>query len=293
MSGIASHASLVAGQWPAASGRSLRQAIPAVLPATAAALLHVRPGDVLRLRDRLTNALVSFDITGVFAPRQGSGPADSYWKLSYFPASGRSASFGSTTYGPLVVSQAALGPVLTMLSGSWVAQPDMTAFGDGDLNSMSASVAALARSLPNSSVLNGAQLVTSLPSVLAEAASSLAVARLTLVISALELLVLAIAALLAVARLLATQREAETALLVARGATRSKPAVRAPSRCWRPAKRSLLLAGGQAPSWRRRAFRRCESRSPANCGPPRHCQPAARSSCCPCQRFVASASRRR
>jgi hypothetical protein len=192
------------------------------LPASAAALLHVRPGDVLRLRDRTTNVLVSFDITGVFAPRQGAGPADSYWKLSYFPANGRSASFGSTTYGPLVVSQAALGPALTMLTGSWVAQPDMTAFGDGDLNSMSASVAALAESLPISSVLNGAQLVTSLPSVLAETASSLAVARLMLVISALELLVLAIAALLAVARLVATQREGETALLVARGATRSQ-----------------------------------------------------------------------
>jgi ABC-type antimicrobial peptide transport system permease subunit len=217
MSGIASHASLVAGQWPGASGRG-RQAIPAALPASAAALLQVRTGDVLRLRDRTTNALVSFDITGTFTPHQG----DSYWKLSYFPASGRSASFGSTTYGPLVVSQAALGPALTMMSGSWVAQPGMTAFGDGNLDSMSASVAGLAKSLPNSSVLNGAQLVTSLPSVLAAAATSLGVARLTLVISALELLVLAIAALLAVARLLATQREGETALLVARGATRSQ-----------------------------------------------------------------------
>jgi ABC-type antimicrobial peptide transport system permease subunit len=222
MSGIASHASLVAGQWPAAPGDRREQAIPAALPASAAALLQVRPGDLLRLRDRTTNALVSFDITGLFTPRPGASPADSYWKLSYFPASGRSASFGSTTYGPLVVNQAALGPALTTFSGSWVAQPDLTAFGDGDLNSMSASVAALAKSLPNSSVLTGAQLVTSLPSVLAEAASSLAVARLTLVISALELLVLAIAALLAVARLLATQREGETALLVARGATRSQ-----------------------------------------------------------------------
>jgi FtsX-like permease family protein len=218
MSGIASHASLVAGQWPAASGRGGPQVIPAALPASAAALLDVRPGDVLGLRDRTTNALVSFDITGTFTPR----PGDTYWKLSYFPASGRSASFGSTTYGPLVVSQAALGPALTMMSGSWVAQPAMTAFGDGDLDSMSASVAALVKSLPNSTALTGAQLVTSLPSVLAAAATSLAVARLTLVISALELLALAIAALLAVARLLAAQREGETVLLVARGATRSQ-----------------------------------------------------------------------
>jgi ABC-type antimicrobial peptide transport system permease subunit len=221
LSGIASHASLVAGQWPTAQGSSQRQAIPAALPVSAAALLHVSVGDVLRLRDRITNALVSFDITGLFVPRPGSGPADSYWMLSYIPASGRSASYGSTTYGPLVVSQAALGSTLTMFSASWVAQPDMTAF-HGDPNSMSASVAALAASLPNSSFLNGGQLVSSLPSVLAATASNLAVARLMLVISALELLVLAIAALVAVARLLATQREGETALLVARGATRSQ-----------------------------------------------------------------------
>jgi hypothetical protein len=221
LSGIASHASLVAGQWPAAQGSSQRQAIPAALPATAAALLHVSAGDVLRLRDRITNALVSFDITGLFVARQGASPADSYWMLNYIPATGRSASYGSTTYGPLVVSQAALGSTLTMLSASWVAQPDLTAF-HGDPNSMSASVAALADSLPNSSVLNGSQVVSSLPTVLAGTASNLAVARLMLVISALELLVLAIAALVAVARLLATQREAETALLVARGATRSQ-----------------------------------------------------------------------
>ena len=219
MSGIASHASLVAGQWPAAAGGS---AIPAALPVSAAALLRVRVGDVLRLRDAISHTLVSFDITGVFAPRHGAGPADSYWNLSYIPASGRSVSTGSTTYGPLVVSQAAFGPTLTLLSGSWVAQPDLAGFTDGDLNQVSASVAALAQSLPNSSSLNGAQLVTSLPSALAAAASSLSVARSLLVISALELLALAVAALLAVARLLTAQREAETALLVARGATRSQ-----------------------------------------------------------------------
>ena len=56
--------------------------------------------------------------------------------------------------------------------------------------------------------------------MLAGAASDLAVARSLLVISALQLLVLTLAALVAVARLLVTQREGETALLIARGATR-------------------------------------------------------------------------
>ena len=117
------------------------------------------------------------------------------------------------------MSQAALGPALPVLSGSWVAQPDLTAFTDGDLGPVSAKIAALTQALPNVAALNGAQLVTSLSSVLAGAASNLTVARSTLVISALELLVLAVAALFAVARLLTEQREAETALLSARGAT--------------------------------------------------------------------------
>jgi hypothetical protein len=222
MSQIASHAALVAGRWPTSPGSGRKQAIPAALPSSAAGLLNVSVGDVLRLRDRITNALVNFDITGIFVPRQGSGPADSYWRLSYIPASGVSASSGSITYGPLLVSQAAFGPALTMLSGSWVTQPDMAAFPAGHLNSMAASVTALSDPLPNSSFLNGAQTTTSLPSVLTAAASDLAVALSLLVISALQLLVLAIAALLAVGRLLTAQREAETALLIARGATRSQ-----------------------------------------------------------------------
>ena len=156
MSGIAGHASLVAGQWPTAPVSGPGSRSRPRLPAAAAALLHVRPGDVLRLRDSITNAAVSFDITGLFMPRQSADPADSYWKLSYIPVSGRSASSGSITYGPLVVSQAAFGPGSRCLSGSWVAQPDVAAFADGDLNQAAGSVDALARALPNSSATSTA-----------------------------------------------------------------------------------------------------------------------------------------
>ena len=225
MSGIASHATLIAGRWPAAPSDAAAAAagsgaIPAALPAPAAKLLHVSVGDVLRLRDRLTNALVSFTITGVFAPRAASGPDDSYWALSYIPASGVSASYTSSTYGPLVVSQAAFGPALAQQSGSWLAQPDMTAFPNGSLGPDSARVAALAASLPNAAFLNGAQMTTSLPTVVAAAGSNLTVAWSLLVISVLQILVLAVVALAAVGRLLAAQREGETALLIARGGTR-------------------------------------------------------------------------
>ena len=56
--------------------------------------------------------------------------------------------------------------------------------------------------------------------MLTAAGSNLTVAWSLLVISALQILVLAIVALAAVGRLLAAQREGETALLIARGATR-------------------------------------------------------------------------
>lgn len=92
LGGIKSHAVLVAGQWPGAPASSASAArpasgttgseaadpVPAALPAAAAALLHVSPGDVLRLRGGINHAGVSFRLTGLFAPRKLSGSAASY-----------------------------------------------------------------------------------------------------------------------------------------------------------------------------------------------------------------------
>ena len=169
-------------------------------------------------------------ITGLFAQRQLSGAAASYWQLNTVPASGSSTASGFITYGPLVVAPSAFSPELAAASvspgqlavatGTWVAQPDMSRLPDGNLPAISASVTALMSALSSSSALSSVQLTTSLPTVLADTGSNLAVARSLLAISALQLIVLALAALIAVARLLSAQREGETALLTARGATR-------------------------------------------------------------------------
>ena len=240
---ITSHAVLVSGHWPAAPAASqvpgtqtarappVGSEIPAAIPASAAALLHLSPGDVLTLSDEIGNARIRFRITGLFAPRRLSGTAASYWTLNTIPASGYGTQSGYTAYGPLLVSPAAFAPAagstgsqtagtLTARSGTWVAQPDMAKFTGTDLSAISGKVSALQQRLLSSSVLSGMQLSTSLPSVLSATASNLSVARSLLVISALQLLVLTLAALLAVARLLASQREGETALISARGATR-------------------------------------------------------------------------
>jgi FtsX-like permease family len=224
MTAIRDHAVLVSGRWASAPARTApagRQGpIPAALPAAAAAILRLKVGDMLRLRDRVSGAPVTFKVTGLFAERRLSGTAASYWQLNSVPASGSVTAAGFTIYGPLLVDPAAFGAALPLSGGTWVAQPDMASFTDSDLAAISTDVTALQASITDSPTLSGLQLSTGLPAVLAETANNLAVARSLLAICALQLLVLTVAALLAVARLLATQREGETALLTARGATR-------------------------------------------------------------------------
>ena len=221
MKGIASHAVLVAGRWPATSGGTRPGAIPAALPVSAAALLHVSAGDVLRLRDQGTNALVSFDITGVFTRRQGSGAANSYWNLSYIPASGMSTESGADHVRPpcrepggirdgahheqRVVGGAARHDRLLRQRP----QPDSR--GPHQPVEVAAD-----RELPQRRSANNEPAVGA---VRREQRRGRPVGAGD---QRPQLLVLAIAALLAVARPLAAQREGESALLVARGATRSQ-----------------------------------------------------------------------
>lgn len=233
LDGIQSHAVLVSGTWPAAGAARPGNAggvIPAALPATTATLLKLHPGETVRLKDRASNSSLSFRITGLYAQRQLSGTAASYWQLNSVPASGLATAGGFTTYGPLAVAPSAFSQQLAASSvgrgqlapatGTWVAQPEMSRFTTADLSTIPANLTALTNSFASSSALSSVQLTTSLPTVLADTGSNLTVARSLLAISALQLVVLALAALVAVARLLAAQREGETSLLTARGATR-------------------------------------------------------------------------
>ena len=225
MQDIKARATLVAGRWPTAPGPAgAGQPIPAALPATAAALLHLSVGDVVRLSDRVSDTPVTFRITGLVARRQPPA-ATAYWLLDPVPASGSASVGGFTTFGPLLVDPAAFGAALPVSSATWAAQPDMAAFTDTDLGQVAADVSALQSSVASSAEssgaqLTGVQLTTGLAGVLSGTAENLTVARSLLAISAVQLLVLAVAALLAIARLLAAQRASETELLTARGATR-------------------------------------------------------------------------
>ena len=218
---------LVAGQLAGAAWTGRRGApIPAALPATTAALLHLSVGDVLRLSGPgLEHAgdVPDHRPGGAAAAARRRRPTGSSTRC---PPAGRRRSSGFTTYGPLLVTPAAFGAALPVSSATWVAQPDMAAFTDTDLGQVAADVSALQSSVASSAESSGAAAhwrpacTTGLAGVLSGTAENLAVARSLLAISAVQLLVLTVAALLAVARLLAAQREGETALLTARGATR-------------------------------------------------------------------------
>ena len=185
--------------------------------------MHVSTGDVLRLKDRVSGHVIRFVVTGLYRPAQVSGASAAYWSLDDVPLSGSSTASGFTTYGPLTVQASAFaGPTgpLTADAGSWLAQPQTASIPASQLTTVAANVTVLQQSLQDAIALPALTLTTSLPAVLHGTASDLDVARSLLAICAVLLFLLAAAALLAVARLLAGQREGESAMLTARGATR-------------------------------------------------------------------------
>jgi FtsX-like permease family len=217
LGGLTAHAVLVSGSWPGAPAAG--QPVPAALPATAAALLRVKVGDVLRMRDRVSGGAVRFVVTGLYRPRQVSSE---YWELDQVALAGSSTASGFTTYGPLAVAPAAFAAGLPVYSGTWLAQPAVASIPAGQLTTVAGNVNGLRQELQNAPVLPALALTTSLPAVLNGTATDLDVARSLLAICAILLAMLAAAALLAVARLLTAQREVESAMLTARGATRSQ-----------------------------------------------------------------------
>ena len=216
MGGLRAHAELIRGTWPGPAQPG--KPIPGVLPARVAALLHLTVGGIIALRDARSARPVPVRVTGLYLPHD---PASPYWGLNLIGPSGVASVGGFTTYGPLIVSPAAFGHALTSTAASWVAIPDTARIPEGDLDAVAARVRAQQLALQNpAGPLGGLRVTTSLPAVLRGVASDLVVSRSLIGIGALELFILGGAALAAAARLLAGRREAELALLAARGGAR-------------------------------------------------------------------------
>ncbi len=229
LDGISAQATLTAGTWPGPPhpGRP----VPVALPAAAASQLHVTLGSVLRGTPRSGGKPTSLQVTGLFRP---TNPASTYWTLDLLPISGINAQnyiiggpgpgpgsvrISSDSYGPAVVNPAAFGGALTVSQGSWMVLPQAPAMARGNLEALNAGTSAAVSQL---TVLlpDGLAVTSSLPQLLAGIATTIVLTRSLFTIAALLLLLVAGAGLVLAARLLASLREEESALLRARGATR-------------------------------------------------------------------------
>jgi hypothetical protein len=116
-----------------------------------------------------------------------------------------------------------VGPRHTRLEASWLIIVDGGRIPTGGLAGLSQRLNAAVAAWQGNQSLGGLQVTTGLPQTLSALASSLVVARSLLLIGSLQLLLLATAAAALAARLLASQRASETALMSARGAARARP----------------------------------------------------------------------
>ncbi|WP_434975489.1 FtsX-like permease family protein [Streptomyces mesophilus] len=222
---------LVEGAWPKAADKG---AIQVALPQAAAKELKLAPGGPpVKLADRLDGPPVTVQVTGVYQPEDATDP---YWQVDELNGRGaRKLDF--TTYGPLLTDPATFAEGRVQPGDSaWLATAD---FRDVRVDRIAdlkeAAEKGSAQFAKISGITAGLTADTQLPTVLERAERSLLVARSTLLIVALQLILLAGYALLLVARLLSSERAGETDLLVARGGSRGRVA-------WFSAAESLLLA---------------------------------------------------
>ncbi len=198
--------------------------VPACVPVAAARVLGVAPGDLVTLRDPTTHAAVRVRITGIFRRAE---PAEPFWMLDPMGASAVQRTHGFTAAGPLVTSPAAIAAAhLAITSVTVIGVPDFGRLTGAALAGLGSRLGIRIGNLNNSTSFHDATVTTSLPGQLSALSTALVVARTKILSGILTLLVIAGATLGIAARLLSQRREAETALLGARGASRTQIARR-------------------------------------------------------------------
>ncbi|MFG1943608.1 ABC transporter permease [Nonomuraea sp. NPDC048826] len=210
--GLDGHARLVSGAWP---GPGRDGVVEAAIPLPAASASGLEQGREITVRSRLDDDRhVRVRITGVF---QLDDPYGDRWAGEQLLSRGiENGEF--TTYGPLMVPRETfLARFATNVSTTWTAVPDLRALTPERLRPLAADVAGLADSLKENGCPN-CTAGTRLPGMLTQLDTASLVARSTMLIPVLQLLLLAAYALMLTARLLADHRRMEVALLRSRGA---------------------------------------------------------------------------
>ncbi|MFD3523667.1 FtsX-like permease family protein [Streptomyces sp. NPDC058653] len=215
---------LVTGAWPGETGTGGgSDPVEVAFPEEAATQLGLEAGTRLTLVDRLDEEPLTIQVTGVYRPADLGDP---YWTLDTLGGQGvQTVTF--TTYGPLLADPALFDSGrLPAGDLSWLAAADFRDVTTDRMDALRAAAERGPKSLAAQPVFDaGVTARTTLPSVLDRTERALLVSRSTLLIVAVQLVLLAACALLLVARLLSTERTGETDLLRARGGSRRRIAL--------------------------------------------------------------------
>ncbi|MEV8127982.1 FtsX-like permease family protein [Streptomyces sp. NPDC085944] len=208
------------GRMPGSGAEDPDGAVEVAVPVAAAERVGVATGDRLTLTDRLDGPAVRVVVSGLYRPADAGSP---YWRLDDLGGRGVKEG-GFTTYGPLLAPPEVLseGRVGAGSSG-WLVTADYASLTTGRTESLAEAARGGMAWLREQKVLSGTTAATTdLPAILERLDRSLEVSRSTLLVIALQLVLLACGALLLVARLLSVERAGELRLLRARGASRGR-----------------------------------------------------------------------
>ncbi|MCK2219889.1 FtsX-like permease family protein [Actinomadura sp. ATCC 31491] len=208
--GLDRHARLVSGSWPRPGPGPVEAALS--LPAASAAGLEV--GREFTTKGRLDPRPVTVRVVGVF---QLDDPAGERWANEQLLSRGvERGEF--TTYGPLMIPRETfLARFATSVNATWTAEPDLSALTPERLRPLAGALAGVGDRLKEGGCAT-CSATGRLPEILTQLDTASLVARSTMLIPVLQLLLLAAYALMLTARLLAEHRRMEVALLRSRGA---------------------------------------------------------------------------
>ncbi|MET7460471.1 ABC transporter permease [Nonomuraea sp. NPDC005501] len=215
--GLDRHARLVSGSWPRPAPDGAGQ-VEAAVSLSAASAAGWKAGQEFTTEGRLDHRPVRVRLTGVF---QLDDPFGDRWAGEQLLSRGvETGQF--TTYGPVMVARETfLARFATSVNATWTAVPDLRGLTPEALRPFAGRVAGLRQSLQDAGC-RSCTATSRLPELLSQLGTAALVARSTMLIPVLQLLLLAAYALMLTARLLADHRRMEVALLRSRGAGTSR-----------------------------------------------------------------------
>ncbi|MFI0373368.1 FtsX-like permease family protein [Actinomadura sp. 1N219] len=215
--GIEKHARLTRGRWPGADPAVARDGeVQAALPGAAARAMRTDVDDVLTLRGRVDkDSVVKVRVVGLF---DVTDPESYFWQGDRLLTTGVEK-LDYTTYGPFVVPPDVFAARFTGTGADarFTVMPDLRGVESGELGPLGDRVANAEETFTKAGGGGQFSVVTALPELTAQLDDAVLVARSTMLIPVIQLVLLAGVAWLLVSRLLADHRRGEVALLRTRG----------------------------------------------------------------------------